>query len=477
MRKSLWAVLTLAVVAGGVSLWNICQTRGTNQPRRPNVILISIDTLRADHLSCYGYSRKTSPRLDAFARQSVRFCKAFCQASWTLPSHMSIMTSQYPHVHGVEEGQDALPEGATTLAEVLSAKGYRTAAFVSWIYLARKFGFAQGFDEFTELLPPPHMVDSTTQASIKAEQFTDYAVRWLHRDHAGPFFLFLHYFDPHLDYEPPPPYDREFDPDYRGNARGSFGWIQEYIKGVHRHLSRIDPRDLQYITALYDGEIRYTDTHLARLLEAIEATVGLDNTLVILTSDHGEEFDEHGSMEGHQWTLYDEVLHVPLIVHLPGGVEAGRVVTTPVQLIDIPSTILAWLGIEPPSTFQGADRSHLLTGPTPPEEPNLVFGEICRFNRKQCLRGPRYKLIHTDATGVNKRGIPVEGGYELYDLQNDPKEQDNIFDQESPVAKALIRLLEHYMRSGAANGDPEQAYEVQLSPDEIERLRSLGYVG
>ncbi len=464
------------VLAAGVQRDEVSQADQADPPSRPNVILISVDTLRADHLSCYGYSRETSPRLDAFAQQAARFANAFSQASWTLPSHMSLMTSQYPHVHGIEEGDHALPEGAPTLAQVLSDHGYYTAAFISWIYVTSKFGFDRGFDEFTELLPPPEHVDSTTSAAFKAEQVTDRAIEWLRQERSTPFFLFVHYFDPHINYEPPPPFDQMFDTGYEGPAQGTFGWLSQYIKGLHHRPKRIDPADLDHVTALYDGEIRYTDIHLGRLFDAIETHVGLDNCLVVFTSDHGEEFDEHGSMEGHQWTLYDEVIHVPLIVRLPGGACAGRVVTRPVETMDIPATVLGWLGIAAPTTFQGKNRCDLIAGDPAADRSTLVFGENRRFNRKQYVRDERYKLIHTDDIGLNKRGVPVTPGYELYDLLTDPQEQRNLFDASSAVAQRLIRELEQRKRSqvgGPAAGD---APEVTLTSEELNRLRSLGYV-
>ncbi|MCH7872571.1 MAG: sulfatase, partial [Planctomycetes bacterium] len=252
---------------------------------RPHVILISIDTLRADHLGCYGYARDTSPNIDRLARKSIRFENAYAQASWTLPSHMSIMTSQYPHVHGVEQQGQALPESATTLAETLSDAGYLTAALISWVFVGEKYGFAQGFDQFTELVPPPELVDSATSAAFKAEQVTDHAIEWLSRDRDQPFFLFLHYFDPHINYDAPEPYTTMFDPDYDGPAKGDFDWITPYIKGLHHNPRRVGMRDLKHLKALYDGEIRYTDAHLGRFFDALDRSVGLDNCLIVLTSD------------------------------------------------------------------------------------------------------------------------------------------------------------------------------------------------
>lgn len=442
---------------------------------RPHVILISVDTLRADHLGCYGYARDTSPNIDRLAEKSIRFENAYAQASWTLPSHMSIMTSQYPHVHGVEQQGQALPESATTLAETLSDAGYRTAAMISWVFVGEKYGFAQGFDQFTELVPPPELVDSGTSAAFKAEQVTDHAIEWLSGGHDKPFFLFLHYFDPHINYDAPEPYTTMFDPDYDGPAKGDFDWITPYIKGLHHNPRRVGMRDLKHLKALYDGEIRYTDAHLGRLFDALDQSVGLDNCLIVLTSDHGEELDEHGSLEGHQWTLYDEVVHVPLIVHPPGGFDGGAVVKTPAESIDIATTILGWLKIPLPPSFQGDDFSRLLSDPAMQTAAGFAYGEISRFNRKQYVRGGGFKLIHTDDIGLNGRGVPVNPGFEMFNTRNDPQELRNIFDPKWPLAQRLVRELE--ARAASFAGEPSTPSPAELSRGDQERLRSLGYIG
>lgn len=446
--------------------------------KRPHVILISVDTLRADHLGCYGYARDTSPNIDRLAARSVRFENAFAQASWTLPSHMSIMTSQYPHVHGVEQQDQALPESALTLAEVLDNAGYLTAAMISWVFVGREYGFAQGFDEFVELVPPPEQVDSATSAAFRAEQVTDRAIEWLSRRQGEPFFLFLHYFDPHINYDAPEPYTTMFDPDYKGSARGDFDWISPYIKGLHHEPARVGMRDLKHLTARYDGEIRYTDHHIGRLIGALDQSVGLDNCLIVFTSDHGEELNEHGSLEGHQWTLYDEVVHVPLIIHPPGGLEGGAAVTTPAESIDIASTIAGWLGIAQPPSFQGDDFSGLLADPSLRIDAGFAFGEIRRFNRKQYIRSADFKLIHSDDIGLNARGVPVEPGYEMFDVRNDRRELVNIFRPSWPLAQRLVRELE--TRAASLPGKPSDGGKparAAPTPDDQKRLRSLGYIG
>ncbi|MCG3128853.1 MAG: Arylsulfatase [Phycisphaerae bacterium] len=448
---------------------------GDTPTTRPNIILISIDTLRADHLGCYGYPRDTSPRIDALARESLRFQYAYAQASWTLPSHMCLMTSQYPHVHGVQRESQSLADAGVTLAEALSAGGYHTAAFISWIYVSRKFGFAQGFDEFTELLPTKDQIDNATTAAYKAEEVSDRAARWLDKQSPDkPFFLFVHYFDPHIDYDPPPPFDALFDRGYAGSASGKYAWLSTFIKELHHQPRRIAPRDLEHVVALYDGEIRYVDTYVGQLLDALQRKVGLDNCLIVLTSDHGEELDDHGSMEGHQWTLYEEVIRVPLIIRPPGRRPRTAVVETPVELIDVASTLLASAGVATPTAFQGGNLFDLPSRGLPAARP--LFGEIQRHNRRQFVRNGRYKLIHTDDIGKNSRGVPVVAGHELYDLSADPRETVNLARDNAELVRTLTAELEQMLTLTPESGRTAPR-AASLSDTERRQLESLGYVG
>ena len=323
---------------------------------RPNVLVVSVDTLRADHLGAFGYGRETSPFLDSLAREGVRFERAFAPASWTLPSHMSLFTSSYPHTHRVENEQRSLPEAIPTLATILRDAGYRTTGFVSWVYLSASFGFDQGFDAFHELLPPAGQRGPDGHYAVKAGPFVDEVLAWADESPGEPFFLFLHLCDPHMSYEPPLEIAREFDPTLDGVQHGDYDHLKQYIRGLHPAAVRVGPDELARATALYDGEIRYTDTELGRLFLGLEQRGLLDETLIVFNSDHGEEFDDHGSMEGHGWTLYDEVLHVPLILVFPDGRGAGATVERVVQTIDVAPTILDLLDLSPPPSFEGSGQ-------------------------------------------------------------------------------------------------------------------------
>lgn len=443
------------------------------EPSRPNVILISVDTLRADHLGCYGYERATSPAIDRLAKRGVRFDQAFSQSSWTLPSHLSLLTSRYPHSHGVETDEHKLPSAVTTLAEALGQAGYFTSAFISWVYVSDRYGFGQGFDQYHELLPSPDEVTSSTEASIKASAFVDRVVEWADRGPHQPFFLFLHLFDPHIDYEPPAPFDEMFGTPSPGKTEGTFKYLRRYIKGVHREPERIPADRRARALALYDGEIRFTDQELGRLLIALGDRGLLDNSVVVFTSDHGEEFDDHGSMEGHQWTLYDEVLHIPLIMVFPHDRFAGRTVPTVAQLIDVAPTILDFLDLDIPAEFQGRSLLPLLTDVAADDTSGMAFSEIKRFNEKWAVRTPTHKLIYTKDIGLNGRGIPVAAGYELYDTSRDPRERENIYQESDPLARELVLLLTRWMETDPA---PETLSLPSLDDRDLERLRGLGYV-
>lgn len=342
---------------------------GNGDGTRPDLILISIDTLRPDHLGAYGYERDTSPSLDSLAARAAIFENAFAQSSWTLPSHMSLVTSTYPLVHQVETERRSLPAAIPTLAESLQANGYETTGFVSWIYLAAKFGFDRGFDRYDELIPPEELQDASSKHSVRAAGIVDSVLSWAAERSAArtashetarsdPFFLFVHFFDPHMDYDPPLDDARRFDPAIRTTDSGSYETLKGYIAGLQANVPPIPGDVIDRAMDLYDAEIRYTDREVGRLLAELRRLGLLDRAILVVTSDHGEEFGEHGSMEGHQWTLYDEVLRVPLLISSP-WTEAVRI-SEIVESIDIAPTLLRFAGVTAPPTYQGRPLQPLL---------------------------------------------------------------------------------------------------------------------
>lgn len=463
MARSLFALLLTALLTSACSR--------ESGPPRPNVILISVDTLRADHLGSYGHQQETSPFLDSLADRGVRFERAYAQASWTLPSHVSLLSSTYPHTHQVENQDRSIPDSIPLLAELLQAEGYETAAFVSWIYLRKKFGFGRGIDHFQALLPHPSMRDSSTRHSTRADRFVDVVESWLETPPESPFFLFFHLFDPHLSYVPPLEMARLFEPDLEKVEGGEYAAMRPYIRGLHSQPTRIGAAELARARALYQGEIRFTDGQLERLFAILEQKGLLENTLIVFTSDHGEEFDEHGSMEGHQWTLYDEVLHIPLMMVLPGDERAGTTVRQQVESIDVAPTILDLLGITVPREFEGRSMRPLFEGGATTDWDETAYASIRRFNLKWSVRTPRHKLVFTADTGENRWGVAITPGYELFDLKNDPREQDNIFAPDQ--LPELVDRLEAFRKQQRPLQDVNQP---ELTPEERERLEATGYI-
>lgn len=382
-----------------------------------NIVLIVIDTLRFDHLGCYGYVSDTSPRLDRFSEQSVLFEKAYSHAPWTHPSVTSIMTSLHPNEHGVTQWKHRIKSSLITLPEVLHDAGYRTEAFVSHVLFRPVFGYRQGFDlyDFSVLdTGNPHKI--ATSALI-----SDKAVAALQRI-KGPFFLFLHYFDPHANYL----HHEEFD----------FSETSD--------ISR------------YNSEIAFTDLHIGRVLDEISNKGLLDKTIVVVVADHGEEFRDHGGTQ-HTNTLFEELIHIPLLVRVP-WVRPERVDEVVVES-DIAPTLLDLVGLPIPGQFKGKVIRFGLEGVV--AENRTVFSETRRGANKKCIIRDGYKLI------LNQKKNRIR----LYNLLKDPFERVNLVSREKKRGTALLSaLLDFYKQS------PESSQVIELSDELVERLESLGYV-
>ena len=432
---------------------------------KPNILLISIDSLRADHVHSYGYERETSPSMDALAQEGVLFRYTVAPTSWTLPAHVTMLTSLPPAYHKVTADLTRLDPEAVTLAEVLRAAGYETAAFVSGAYLRAEYGHRQGFDHFDDYSALPLAWNAHRQ--ITSPDLLRLVTKWIDDwDRGGrrrPFFIFLHMWDVHYDYDPPSPYDRMFDPDYTGSI------TSENFEGNRAINPKMDPRDLEHIVALYDGEIRYTDEHLGRLFSFLRERGVFDDTVVTVTSDHGDEFFEHGK-KGHRRTLYDEVLLVPLIMRYPKRIPAGKVVTDQVRLIDLAPTLLSLAGVDPPDSFglarldpeyAGRDLSAYWREAEPPP-PVPAYGQLSY--QLGSVRTNDWKLI------VRLTGDPRP---ELYNLREDPGEQNDLSDRQT----ALLDEFYHRLMAFRRGGEKESlATPVVMAREHLEALRSLGYV-
>jgi arylsulfatase A-like enzyme len=433
-------------------LWGAWATPEVEDRRRRHdgwdVILISLDTLRADHLGCYGYARPTSPNIDALAAGGVRFATAVSQSPWTRPSHRSMLSGLYPSSW---RGFRALP-----LALLLWHAGYRTAAITGGGQVSPAFGFHSGFESYRVEFWI-HDVEGVAD--------------WLEAGRERPDFLFLHTYEIHDPYT----HTRFTDGLPPGRLDGAFS--ETLWRSLHRDLS--DDEEA-YVEALYDGGVAYTDEKLGLLFDELRRRGLLDRTIVALTSDHGEQLWEHGSWR-HGTTLYDHQLLVPLILHLPPElrqqleVVAGRVVDRQVELIDLYPTLLDLLGLELPHRVQGRSlRPWLARGEPPPRTALSENVNIRRLNRKS-LRTERFKFIHSIPRKAFSRPDAVEHS-QLFDLVEDPGESTDLADEYAELVTALRRELARRTSGRGAEG-----LEVELpegvSPELAEQLRALGYLG
>ncbi|MBI5431490.1 MAG: sulfatase [Planctomycetes bacterium] len=440
--------------------------------RQPSILFVSIDSLRADHVRCYGYPKETSPTLDALAASGVRFQTAVSTTSWTLPSHAAMFTGLYDSAHGVVDNGLALAENHVTLAESLKDAGYQTAGFFGGPYLHPIYGLSQGFDVYESCMTTiPADIDamelrrevtkavSPSHADITSPRTLERVTHWAERADARPFFAFVHLWDVHYDYIPPKEYVERFDPDYTGSLDA-----RDYM-GNPAIRPDMPARDLEHLLALYDGEIRFTDEHLGKIIEVLRKKAGGDeNLLIVVTADHGEEFFEH-AQRGHAMTLFEEVVRVPLIVSWPGHVANGRVVDELVRTIDVFPTLAAAAGARAPSYVQGRDLLAALAQPGAiPTEPALLELWMATYD---------FRALRTETIKVHSS--ETKGDLGGFRLDKDARELDPLKADFPNIKKALLRLHELAGQSTELRtkiGDPTEAI---VQPWLQERLEQLGY--
>ena len=451
LRFSALAVAALAVGCGPTE-------------RPPSIVLISIDTLRPDRLGCYGAKRDTSPAIDQLAAEGARFVDVVAPTSWTLPSHVTLLTGLSMPVHRVQGMTDSIDPARRLLAEHLREQGYRTAAFVSAPFLHRVYGFDRGFETYENLGAAESQdgiaSDDDHDLSHRdrtAEAVVDAAIAWLNeRDGHAPVFLFVHLWDPHAEYIPPAPYDTIFDSDQGGVVES---WIPAGNIGPDAGLS---PGDEQRIGALYDGEVRWTDVQVGRLIDAVATGDAINGSIVSLVADHGEEFFEHGGT-GHARTLHEEVVRVPWILRYPSQIEAGTVLTGLASLEDVAPTLLALGGLPPLPEATGRSHSAELQGGVPqPPRPVLLQLDEAVF----ALRGQHRKIVRLD-----------DGRMIYFDLSRDPGER--VPRDPSRVAPRLVEALDHQLSSALEYSESLEwgdARTVELDDDMRRRLQELGYI-
>ena len=410
------------------------------------VIFISIDTLRRDHVGAYGYAKPTTPNLDALARRGVLAADAVSVSSWTLPSHLSMLTSTLPGTHGGTDMKQGFNRSVPSVAEILRGLGVATHAVTSHLYVSKTYGLEAGFDSMN------------FRQDRLAENVANHAMDLVDRFGDRPFFMFLHFYDPHWHYAPPPDVLKIFESSYAGTLTGNLKDFQNL------RPEQVKPKDLEHLLALYDGEIRYTDNEIGRLLAHLKERGADRNTLMVVTSDHGEEFLDHGSWE-HQKTLYEEVIRIPLIVSGPG--VAARREGQPVSLLDIAPTILDYLSVKPAPSMRGVSLLR------PVGEFREMYGET-----DHTLDGTRLSFVRGGSKSWKAilRSDPAkqkEASSEWYDLAADPAERTN-----RPPAEALRVSIEARARDlGLKSRSGVAKKAVELSDEQKEKLRALGYVG
>jgi arylsulfatase A-like enzyme len=481
------------------------------------VLLVSIDTLRADHLSCYGYERPTSPNLDALAARGARFERTFASTSWTLPSHLTMLTGLPVSGHGICDDRlwsrvDAEGEPVpvmmhgTFLPEVLREAGYRTGGFYTWKYLEPRFGFGPGFEVYerwghtfyshpevapeferlraagdTESLKAlaaehPALFDATRQSSPET---IDRALAWIDEAHAqtpeAPLFTFVHLFDVHDPYTPPAPYDTKFDADYSGPIDG-----RNVTSPDSPVRADMDPRDLAHLVALYDGGIAWVDSEVGRLLAGLEERALLDDTLVMVVSDHGEEFFEHGG-KTHRASLYRESVHVPWIVAWPGRVPEGSTLGGSSGLVDLAPTVCGLIGLSGPAGSTGRDLSRVLRGEAPLTD-ETILSELYLFEgdappkrRLSLLAGEEHVLL--GAQGEE----PWQGV--RFDLARDeaelaPAAAFRLDEPQADDVRAALEAQRAVLGAARSEAAPRAAgSDAPLTSAELAELAAMGYAG
>lgn len=464
-----------------LALWLVlaaCVVPACSRGAKPNVLLIVIDTLRPDRLGAYGSRRGLTPFLDSIAERGFVFQNAYAQTSWTNASIASLLTSRYQSQHRVTSFKSVLSEHEITLTEVLREHGYATGGISANFLVVAQLGFGQGFDHYQVLVATQTDADGKTiYVKERAERVNQAGLTWLDETRRqrprAPIYLYLHYMEPHNPYHPPDVYlERVLD----GRPRPD----QEAANRRMRlpNVGYFSDEIVQAVQDLYDAEVMSVDAALRDLFAALQQRGFLDNTVVVILADHGEEFREHGLM-GHHQTLFEEVIRVPLLMTVPGE-GAGARVETIVSLTDVAPTILALLGIPVPASFDGSSLLPLMglqrrgwwpfhpsDGPDGASPPNVAFSELIKESTDR--RRPHERAVVHEK---EKLILNVDGGREYYDLRTDPGET-NPQGVSEPQRTRLSESLARLQRLAGAHPTPKST--MVMDPETRERMRSLGY--
>lgn len=487
--RLVFETLPLGDAVADDAMWAHPQLVAPRAPGPPNLIMVSLDTVRADRLGCYGYETEygnTTPNLDKFAESAILFEDANSTAPETVSAHMSLFTGLLPYAHGIFQVYEpyTLSDKIPTLAELLAKQHYATAAFTEGGGMHYTVGFDRGFDRYsigkTATERPQKLVEGT---------FRD-ATAWLRANADRRFFLLVHSYEAHTPYDPPAPYDTMFYPDYEGPVKPPLS-AESVENLVIREQIEYGDDGCRRIESLYDGALCYLDEHVGRFIEEIERLDLVDETIIIFFSDHGEDFFDHFSMASHGHSLYEEMVHVPLIVKIP-GVEGPMRIDEPVSLLDVMPTILDRCGIPLPPVQQGVSLMPLLRGGKLPERP--IFYEDPTGIPRRGVRSGVIKRIFSP--GIQKNSIldlierfahvikldRFEGileELEVYHLGEDPEERRNLVagdrpDRPEPYLKAIRE--EQDRRNLKIANDLPRMKGSKASAMDMQRLKDLGYV-
>ena len=457
-RRVLLVVLLLVLGAGALAAYRIL----ARQPY--TVVLVVVDTVRRDSLGCYGHPRNPTPHIDALAAEGIRFDTAISTSGWTLPAMGSLVTGAWPTIHGAMGKQVILAptrEELPTIAEILSEEGYNTLGFANAAFVSPMLGFGRGFDVFSHrhaYTSEVRRADETIRAAVSAIR--------ARRSEAN--FVFIHLFDPHLNYDPPPGYETKFAVE-RKELQPPLGMQDIMDLTTDGGKGPPVPADIAYVQAIYQGEINFVDEQIGNLVHELKKMGLYDRTLLIVTADHGEESWEHNGFE-HGHTLYDELIRIPLVIKLPAEIRpARRIIDTQVRILDIAPTVLDLLDMERPESFAGRSLMPLIMGQSSDDRIAYVESTLYGTN-KLAWREKRFKYI-LDLNPETE--VPVE----LYDLEADPGETNNLVAARPMIAHRLRADLINFHNDLAGKSKTMSTPEIiDMSPDVVENLKSLGYI-
>lgn len=465
-----------AVSREGIPLISEIETAGKNikgkkekipgNDKKPNIFIYLIDTLRADHLGCYGYSKETTPRIDSFAKGSILFKKCFANASWTRPAVATILTGLYPNKHRAEERTDKLSTGVHMLPEILKSHGYKTISLTTNGNVCADMNFDQGNDFYKFVNP-----GQNKENHFHSSEYINKKFYKIIENNTGiirkPLFAFLHTIDPHDPYTPKAPFlkFKKGDKERENLCSPAEILSKKREKGLTRE-------DIDYIESLYDCEILHNDHYFGKWIEFLKEKKLYDNAIIILISDHGEQFNEHGRMF-HGSSIYNEEIHVPLIIKLPHGEYAGRQSAAAVSQVDIVPTILDYLGVETPGNIDGVSVLDLM-GNNTPSRYIFIREALDQFHLTGMIDSNQDKNIIT----YKDRSFTDVVKYEIYNLLVDFNETNNKLDQDNIFQAGAIKFLAEYFSTGIeAAAYKKEALDIKkLHPEVLKQLKALGYL-